>query len=924
MSVLSEYLQLFAKYKEKYGESTALIMQVGSFYEMYGVDNKKEKLGNAIELSKVLNIVLTRKNKKISDNNVANPLMLGFPCLALNKYVPILLENNYTIVVVDQIKTPLSIKRVVTNVISPSTYIDSINTWKDEYLAIIYINKIRNDIHIGLSAISILTGNSIVYECYSLPDDKDASLDDAVSFIKKYKPREAVVASNAGEIDKDFACLGGQLEFSHYRSINNIVHNVEYQNAVLGNVFKHKTMLSNIEYIDLERSPYALISYVLLIEFVYDHNPMLLKKISPPSVYVPSQQLILATNTIDQLNITKLVKKNDKHSLFGIINRCSTSMGKRFLLKRLLNPIFDVKKLEERYQQISDMANQDIKAIENILNDIFDIEKLQRKMSIGIITPNELHSLISSYEALLELDDLLKTSKFSVVLTDEEVSVLKEFLSVCDRVFIIENMQVWQSIGSSNLHDKKMFKNNVFKEIDELYEEINKEMDKIIKCSNDILEPVKIEYMQNVGYYLTISNAKAKKIYPNVGHTYKSNKSNTRITNSVIDNANKKINDIHNILKSRLQKCYGGVIRYIIEYYGSCFSKFVLFVSQVDVIKSLYIISTLYNYCRPRLLKPPAASFIDAKNLRHPIIERLDNSTEYVPNDLIIGKDYNGIILYSMNACGKTSLLKACGLSVILAQMGCYVPASSYTFYPFKCIMSRIISEDNMVKGQSSFVAEMSELRAILKRANDSSTLVLADEITHGTEHTSGSSIFISCVETLAKRKVNFMFTTHLHNVHPFVCKISNVKIFHLSVKFDRYIIFERKLLDGPGDSIYGLEVCQFLNMDADFLARAFQIRKQINPQTNIIKLSKYNSNKSVNHCEICEYSPKAETDMPLDVHHIKKQRIADCNGIIGNIHKNAKSNLVTLCKQCHNKVHKSEITISGYIFTTQGTKLIC
>ena len=349
--------------------------------------------------------------------------------------------------------------------------------------------------------------------------------------------------------------------------------------------------------------------------------------------------------------------------------------------------------------------------------------------------------------------------------------------------------------------------------------------------------------------------------------------------------------------------------------------------SDVDVIKSLRKTSVLYNYCRPVINakeKTPsdcvglgagfAASFIEAKDLRHPIIERIDDGIEYVPNDVTIGRPGGGgIILYSMNACGKTSLLKACGLSVILAQMGCFVPASSYEYYPFECIMTRILSEDNMMKGQSSFVSEMSELRAILKRAQGPSTLVLADEITHGTEHTSGSAIFVSSVETLASKKVNFMFTTHLHNVYPFVKSIPNVKVYHLSVGIeDDAIIFERKLKDGPGNSIYGLEVCEFLNMDREFLARAFQIRNIITPDKTDpsykIKLSKYNRTKSINCCEVCNYSPKAETDMPLDVHHIKHQSIADCDGVIEGMHKDARCNLVALCKQCHVKVHKQQI----------------
>jgi len=266
--------------------------------------------------------------------------------------------------------------------------------------------------------------------------------------------------------------------------------------------------------------------------------------------------------------------------------------------------------------------------------------------------------------------------------------------------------------------------------------------------------------------------------------------------------------------------------------------------------------------------------------------------------------------------------MKALGLSVIMAQAGCFVPASNFAFYPFKCIMTRILSRDNFMKGQSSFVAEMSELRAILKRATDSSTLVLADEITHGTEHTSGSAIFVSSVEALAKRKVNFLFTTHLHNVYPLVRDISNVRTLHLSVAFVNNpihgvqnkgkIIFERKLKDGPGGSIYGLEVCEYLNMDTDFLARAFKLRTMITPDKTDnedspigkIKFNKYNKNKVKEVCEMCGYYPRLLTDLPLDMHHIKPQSVADENGMIDGKSIHAKSNLTVLCKQCHNKQH--------------------
>jgi DNA mismatch repair protein MutS len=282
-----------------------------------------------------------------------------------------------------------------------------------------------------------------------------------------------------------------------------------------------------------------------------------------------------------------------------------------------------------------------------------------------------------------------------------------------------------------------------------------------------------------------------------------------------------------------------------------------------------------------------------------------------------------------MNSGGKTSLIKACGLAVILAQIGSYVPAEQLEISPFKLLAIRIISESSILSGKSSFIAEMQDLRSILKRSN-SNTLVLADEITHGTEHLSGSAIFASSVTTLAKRDVRFMFSTHLHSVYNFVSKIPTVKVCHLAMRVcDKDIIFEHKLCDGPGSSVYGLEVCEFMDMDREFLITAFQIRDRIECTKRQpllshldIKNSRYSKDKMVTVCQVCEYSPRSETDSPLDVHHIKAQSTSDENGMIAATSKDALSNLVTLCKQCHNKAHKGGLAIKGYIKTLQGTKL--
>ena len=900
-SVLSEYLKIYSEYYEKYGEKTAVLIQVGSFYEIYGVDNDVDKIGNAEEMSRVLNIILTRKNKKIAENSMQNPLLLGFPCVALNKYIPVLLNEDYTIVIVEQTKAGAGFKRSVASVISPSTYIDSSDD--DNYLVLIYVDIHQ---HIGMSAISIVTGNSVVHECYSDPNDKDFPLDDALGFIKQYRPREVALS---GVLSAD---LTSYLELDnilcHKVDDNKESHNVAYQNAVLGCAFENDSMLSNIEYLDLERMPHALLSYVLLVEFVHAHNPMLLRRMSKPDFFVRKSHLVLSTSTLDQLNVTSQVKS--KHTLFNVINKCCTKAGKRLLLKRLTAPSADALELQRRYDQIDEFGllftNDNV---DQLFKKIADIERLQRRLTMGIMTPAELANVVASYGLILDLDDAVKRkqAKHIASLAKEHRVKIKEFVDTCKHAFDIDNMLTCDCESAA-------FNAGMFVGLDRLKDEIEREMEAVNVLLDQVskygIEGARIEQVPSVGYCVTISSVRARKIPINSNLTVKHNKTVVRVSSPDVDAANKNLVTLNEFLKARTKKLYSKTLEYLSSY-SNVFKNITHFVASMDVVRSNFRIQNLYNYCRPNVVTS-TSSLVDAKGLRHAIMERIDDGNEYVPNDVILGKEHNGIILYSMNSCGKTSLLRALGLSVILAQAGCFVPASSFTICPFRCIMTRILSRDNIMKGQSSFVAEMSELRAILKRAADPTTLVLADEITHGTEHTSGSAIFVSSVETLSERKVNFLFTTHLHNVYPFVQSISNVRTCHLSVALSvngtKSITFERKLKEGPGGSIYGLEVCEYLNMDNKFLARAFQIRDVITPdktEKNMnIKLSPYNKNKVKMRCESCGYSPRLPTDQPLHTHHVKEQHLADAEGMISGVHKDALSNLAVLCQQCHNKIH--------------------
>ena len=330
-------------------------------------------------------------------------------------------------------------------------------------------------------------------------------------------------------------------------------------------------------------------------------------------------------------------------------------------------------------------------------------------------------------------------------------------------------------------------------------------------------------------------------------------------------------------------------------------------IRTIDILNTKINLIQEYNLCKPKIVNYEN-SFVDAKKLRHLLIETLEKNEIYVPNDVCLGKDDNdlGILLYGTNAVGKTSLIKALGISVIMAQSGMYVPCESFTYCPYKYIFTRIIGNDNIFKGLSTFGVEMSELRVILNNCNNNS-LILGDELCSGTETDSALSIFNASIEVMSERRSNFIFATHFHELPHLksMKKMTSVKYKHLKVQFDyekQKMYYDRKMHDGQGETIYGLEVCKSLKLPEEFIDRCYEIRNEyMNNKDNILllKTSKYNKDKIRNMCEFCN------KNLGTEIHHLQYQCDANENKYIENsFHKNHNANLSSVCGECHNHIH--------------------
>lgn len=961
--LIDDYFEYQIKFEKKYGKKSIVLMQVGSFFEFYGVNNDQEKIGDPQIITELLNIQLTRRNKQILENSRSNCLMAGFPTHALKRFINILLSNSYTVILIEQVTEPPNPKRDITQIFSPGTYIEEINKSDPNYIVSVYIieEKFYKNGNIifsfGISSIDLSTGENYTYEGTTIYYEKNAFLEEIYRFIESFNPKEIIINI---ELDQ---CKNINLEdirnklnqgdrVIHYEfNIEPKYKNINYQNTLLKKIFPKHGLYSPVEYIDMEKKQYALISYIILLQFSYEHNEKIIEKIKLPNQWEYNDHLILYNNAIHQLNIVPLNNSNSSsRSLFDIIQKTSTSMGKRLLKFRIMNPITDIIELNKRYEYIDQFIKLDrqekkqennqnksfLDTIEKTLNEIIDIERMHRKLSLQILHPYEFLNLSYSYDNIDTLINIIKTN-FDITQYNLNNDLLLQFYKFRDEYNLIFDLQEIGKYGLLNISNS-FFKKYNYKDIDLVQDEIDiinqkfndecKYLSNLIELNSDF---VKIDSNDREGYFyvttkkrsdilLSKLNVQEKKKY----EIKKFNGANIKIVSSEIIELSNKLIELKEKIKIITKEEYLKTLQYFYEEYNGLFNNLSYFVALIDVIKCSVICAKKYKYNKP-IIKDNnnGKSYFNANEIRHPIIEMINDGINYVKNDLeLYHKKCNGILLYGVNGAGKSSLSKAVGCNIVLAQMGFYVPSERFEYYPYKKIFTRINGDDNIFKGMSSFAVEMDELRSILKYSDDRS-IVLGDEICKGTEETSALAIVSSSILRFCKNNVNFIMATHFHKLLniELISNIKNIKFMHLTISYDNIngkIIYGRKLMDGPGSDLYGIEIASYIIEDDQFIENAKKIRNDLLNKTSEIlvdKKSNYNNKLYMDECSICGDNG---TVYPLDTHHIKEQNTFDNN----DIHKDKLSNLVVLCKKHHDEVHYGDLEIIGYKDTITGKEL--
>lgn len=970
-NIHDEYLGYHEKFKNKYGDKSLVLMQVGSFHECYSTDQRGP---NLFKLSELLNIVCTRKDKSVDKIDEKNPYMLGFPSVALSKFLKILIDNQFTVVVIDQITVAPNPTRGITGIYSPSTFIDNVSI-DSKYLMIMYIeinqalNSTKNNISIGMCSIDSATGTVNYYESHGTGIiDENEALEEAQRYYHYFRPAELIVYeidntknSNNEQTKKKIInkidILPNQVMFE-YSSINPEYTKINYQVKSLSKIYKDTIGMSNpIEFFDMEKLSCATIALITGFDYIKQHNENLLNELQSPKYFDEHKYMILANNAQYQLNIVDYFNYDSINikfqSLNDVINNCVTPMGKRYLKQRLCAPFTDSKVINNYY----DLTDKLIKSsktdsLRSYLKAISDLDKLFRKISIKFIQPYELFNIYASFENIVQLvQTLLTTTLKSDLFNLFPKSCINEFN---ESMLYIGNTFDTDKLKINNLIEIKdsFYNEGVHTDIDKVQSDIltgDNFLKKLAKAleSYDADSTLHIKYNERDGYYLQTTLKRGKKLKSIIDKVNSikidENKSlnpknlnfaeltgTMKITYPELNSHSSEMDALYEKLNLLVKEHFYKDVSQWYHKYSSVFKKLINMITQIDLITNNAFTSSKYHYCKPILDSNSDDSFVNVKQLRHPIIERLIDY-EYVPHNVDLNNDIRGMMIYGPNSAGKSAIMKAMGLCLIMAQCGMYVPAEAFKYNVFTALYTRISGGDNLFKGQSSFMVEMAELRTILKKA-DKRSMVLSDEIAKGTTVDAATAIVAASIVKLSKIGTKFLFTSHLHDLNKLkvIRELNNIKFVYLSVeqKGDE-LVFSRKLLDGTGEANYGITIAKYILDDPAFIQTAFEFRNELLEQQGINyklvndKKSLYNKDIYMDECYICGSEEK------LEAHHINFQKDfkQTINGLINDkkkhLLKDDKANLVVLCSKCHDKLHNNEFEIKGLTKTTKGIKAI-
>lgn len=909
-SLLEEYAKIQIQYEELLGDNTIVLMEKGKLYEAYQWNMNGVNVGKAKQMSEILRYRLASVDNS-KPHSPKNPYMTGCNGTTIESTCDILSRNGYSIVLVEQGKNTDKFgrkERKVTKIISYGTNIDRDlnNDTLSCTVAFIHINVLSGSskkhinpeeikIECGMSYMDISTGYTEIWYRFSSDRVPTFALRELNRFLTNIKPVELLVHVTGENMVDDFVNMLrkklsqvslGSCTVRVNADVIKDYENFSFQDLTINRIFSCKFDVLGLPI----ESRSAAISFIGLLCSYERYNSDIVSKIRKPIINHESTSLLLFNDATAQLSLV-----DGKASLYGVLNKLCTSQGKRLLRKTLLQPFISEEIMTEYYDAIQ-LFIDDVELLSNVrklLNTIPDLEKIARKIQLGKITPMELGNVIKKgqgYDSAFELVNVLKPTK---LLNTSSLKTLN--LDVLYNGFLTAmNTEV---LSTAIIRDEKVLSDGLifnrmetrkYAQLKFSYKKYKKSVDKLNEEKLKIEKYMKHGKIEIIDGRLRITSGrwnKVKKTFPGI-RGYPTVAKKVLLHSDLLDQLKSNIDSHGNTFQSLQYEMYMDILYSQNEKSLSDVSKFT---ALVDYLSNGAFVSVKYDYRRPMFTSD---NVIETKSLRHPIIERLI-SDEYVQNDVCLSNEKCGMLLYGPNSVGKTSLIRAIGLNVIMAQCG-YYTSCHLKFKPRKTLLVRLSGNDRMSEGHSSFVVEMLDASNILNIAN-SESLVLGDELCKGTETRSGTAIAVPIIEHMASENVLFAMATHLHDLPTlFMDEISKrIQVCHLSVNFVGELKFDRILKSGRGSDLYGIEIAS-VYLPKNIIRRARELRDAQTDRTRT-KKSNYNAKVFVQECSVCGKRKDLETD------HIIPKSLSDKNGFVKfGVFKHHISNLSIKCKSCH------------------------
>ncbi len=802
---LTPMMRQYFEIKENY-KDCILFFRLGDFYEMFFED--------AETAARELELVLTGRDCGLEKRAP----MCGIPFHASNSYIGRLVAKGYKVAICEQVEDPKFakgiVKRDVIKVITPGTYTDSsfVEETKNNYIMTIYADLERNRCSLAITDIS--TGDFLATEGEL---EKGVILDE----ISKFNPKEIILLDSLDqELIKDITLTTPAL--ISRKSIDYFEENFE---EVLNNQFGEK---SNSLSLIVKKSSNALVKYIL------DTQKISLTNINDIEVYSLVDFMTIDLSSRRNLELTEnLREKSKKGSLLWVLDKTETSMGSRMLRRWIEEPLVNKEKITLRLNAVEelfkDLSLND--SLKEALHDIYDIERILGKISNKNANAKDLIALKTSIGKIPNVKGIIENCTSSL---------LKNYHNNLDDLRDIYDL-LEKSIKedpSLTLKDGDLIKDGFNGEIDELRLAKTNGKDWISSLENREREftgikSLKVGFNKVFGYYIEISKANYSSI-PEGRYIRKQTLANAeRFITPELKEIEEKLLGASEKLCSLEYDIFLD-IRNEVENHIDRLKTTAKIIAELDCISNLAFVALENDFIKPEINENGETKI---ENGRHPVVEKVIPKGEFIPNDTIINKEDNQLLIITgPNMAGKSTYMRQVAIITLMCQIGSFVPASKANISVVDKIFTRIGASDDLAGGKSTFMVEMWEVSNILKNATENS-LVLLDEVGRGTSTYDGLSIAWSVIEYICKNKnlrCKTLFATHYHELTKLEGEIHGVRNYSVAVKeVDNNIIFLRKIIEGGADQSYGIEVAKLAGIPDEVINRAKEILEKLEMESS-------------------------------------------------------------------------------------------